>query len=79
MSSVDRIDGIKTWAAVTLILPGDTPLGLPAGKWHRLRSGEVNATYTRDELEWALTAGLAQFYEVGEGFVKPTHPIVERS
>ena len=48
------------WKTVTLILPAGTPLGLPAGKWHRLRSGEVKAIYTRDELEAALTASRAR-------------------
>jgi len=52
-------DRARPWVAVTLILPGDTPLGLPAGKWHRLRSGEIKATYTRDELETALTVARA--------------------
>jgi len=50
-------DQAKPWGAVTLILPGDTTLGLPAGKWHKLRGGEVKVTYTRDELEAALQVG----------------------
>jgi len=50
-------DTAKPWGAVTLILPGDTTLGLPVKNWHRLRSGEVKATYTRHELEAALLVG----------------------
>ena len=50
---------------VTLILPGDTPLGLPAGNWHKLRSGEIKATYTRHELETALFVGRARPGQVG--------------
>ena len=47
---------------VTLLLPGNTPLPVPSNgpgrtddgpKWRRTREGIV-ATYTAEELEWAL-------------------------
>lgn len=44
----------RKWKTVTLILPGDTPLGLPEGKWRRLENGEIEAIITPDELETAL-------------------------
>lgn len=41
---------------ITLSLPADTSLGVPAGRWER-RGGFVVATYTREELR--LAVGLA--------------------
>jgi len=39
---------------VTLSLPIDTPLPAPVGKWRRGRSKRIIATYTLEELAWAL-------------------------
>lgn len=46
------------WAGVTLELPADTPLAVIGGKWRRLGSGRILATYTREEL--ALVIQLAE-------------------
>lgn len=39
---------------IILSLPIDTPLPVPAGQWRRGRSKRVIATYTLEELAWAL-------------------------
>lgn len=39
---------------ITLSLPIDTPLPVPASRWRRCRSGRIEATYTLEELAWAL-------------------------
>ncbi len=46
--------GFEAWASgVTFILPGDTPLGLPTGRWKRFDKC-IEARFTRSELAWAL-------------------------
>lgn len=39
---------------VTMALPADTLLPTVPGKWRRLGNGEIEATYTRRELTWAM-------------------------
>ena len=50
---------------VTLILPADTLAPVPAGRWYRLertqrvgqavgKAGQIVATFTLEELRWAL-------------------------
>jgi len=50
---------VPTWEMITLSLPGDTPLGVPDGRWER-RDGRIVATYTRDELKLAVGLALEQ-------------------
>ena len=45
---------MSRWQFVTLVLPADTPLGVPAGRWRRLATGKIEATYTPDELALAI-------------------------
>ena len=45
-----------TWQQVTLLWPKDSPVPTIGGKWHRLASGKIQATYTREEL--ALSLGM---------------------
>lgn len=49
------------WRTVTLSLPGDTPLAVPAdpARWER-RNGCIVATYTREELRLAVGLALEQ-------------------
>ena len=39
---------------VTLLWPAGTQCVTVGGKWRELRSGEIEASYTRDELELCL-------------------------
>jgi hypothetical protein len=50
-----------TWKTITLSLPGDTPLAVPAdpARWER-RNGCIVATYTREELRLAVGLALEQ-------------------
>jgi len=48
---------------ITLSLPADTPLPAPVGKWRRGRSKRIIATYTLEELAWALC--FTDSHEVG--------------
>jgi len=50
---------VPTWETVTLSLPGDTSLGVPAGRWER-RDGRIVATYNRAELRAAVSLALEQ-------------------
>lgn len=43
----------QTWETITLSLPGDTEMPVPAGRWER-RDERIIATYTREELAWAM-------------------------
>ena len=51
-----------TWDTVTLSLPGNTPLAVPADpeRWERDADGCIIATYTRDELKTAVALVLEQ-------------------
>jgi len=57
---------------ITLSLPIDTPLPAPVGKWRRGRSKRIIATYTVEELAWALCCtdgwrvGLERLEETGD-------------
>lgn len=48
-----------SWKTITLSLPGDTLLGVPAGRWER-RDGRIVATYSRAELQAAVALALEQ-------------------
>ncbi|MBN1890346.1 MAG: hypothetical protein JW850_20295 [Thermoflexales bacterium] len=56
------LDQAQAWAGhyaawadgVTLILPGDTPAGLPAGRWRRLDDGKLWARFSIYELATSL-------------------------
>ena len=50
-----------TWQTITLSLPADTALAVPADprRWQR-RDGLIIATYTREELTWAILLALEQ-------------------
>ncbi len=50
---------VPTWKTITLSLPGDTPLGVPDGRWER-RDGRIVATYNRAELRVAVALALGQ-------------------
>jgi len=53
-----------TWDAVTLSLPGDTSLAVPAdpARWKR-ENDRIVATYTRPELQTAVALALEQMRE----------------
>jgi hypothetical protein len=57
----DPGDQDAAWQTVTLSLPGDTPLAVPAdpARWER-RNGCIVATYTREELRLAVGLALEQ-------------------
>jgi hypothetical protein len=57
----DPGDQDAAWQTVTLSLPGDTPLAVPAdpARWER-RDGHIVATYTREELRLAAALALEQ-------------------
>jgi hypothetical protein len=57
----DPGEGEGTWQTVTLSLPGDTSLAVPAdpARWER-RDGCIVATYTREELRLAVGLALEQ-------------------
>lgn len=61
----DGVDPSAPWKT-TLSLPGDTPLGVPAGNWER-REGRIVATYTRQELIDAVGLALEQKRAALEG------------
>jgi hypothetical protein len=44
----------STWKRITFILPGDTRLPLIHDQWRRLESGEIEATFTREQLALCL-------------------------
>ncbi len=44
---------VHAFGEIVLILPENTQLPTPAGKWTRLDSGEIVAIYTPQELWWA--------------------------
>ena len=46
--------GNRTWDRITLRWPAQAPVVTIGGKWRRLPSGEIEATYTREELILAL-------------------------
>jgi hypothetical protein len=50
--------------SITLSLPGDTPLGVPVGHWER-KGKCIVATYTEEELAWALVLNLLARLEHG--------------
>ena len=59
-TSPGRTDAPGTpWQTLTLSLPGDTPLAVPAGRWER-RDGHIVATYDRAELRDAVGLALEQ-------------------
>jgi len=41
---------------MTVILPGDTRMPMPAGRWWRLADGRLKATYMAEE--WAVAKAL---------------------
>ena len=49
---------------VTLVLPQDTRMPTIDGQWQRLEDGRIEAEYTREQLSWAVQAGLA--IKIGE-------------
>lgn len=58
-TSPGRTDAPSASWPITLSLPGDTSLGVPAGRWER-HNGHIVATYTRAELRDAAGLALAQ-------------------
>ena len=56
------LERFKAWRSVTLVWPAVSRVGVVEGKWTRLDSGEIEATYTPDELAaalWVARAGKA--------------------
>ena len=47
------------WQTITLSLPADTKIAVPTGRWEQ-RDGRIVATYTREELTWAVALALGE-------------------
>jgi len=67
-------------AMLTVIWPADSPVGCPVGRWWRLENGEIEAWYTRPELELAVAVEIVRRPAGTKGFkVLPRRGLVERS
>ena len=75
--------GAALWSeteTITVLWPSYAPIGCPVGRWRRLESGEIEAEYTRDELELAVALEIVRRPAGTKGFkVLPRRGLVERS
>jgi hypothetical protein len=65
------------WEEITLSLPGDTPLAVPAdeARWER-RNGRIVATYERHELAWAVVQELNRRLSELEGRLRRGRDVI---